>query len=73
LVEPSEARILWIRDTLHLAEVECSTAYLDEARARSDLQILSEPRPLPLDEQGQLCSLAEFGQHRSAGALLSPA
>jgi hypothetical protein len=73
LVEPSEARILWVRDTLHLAEVECSAAYLDQARARSDLQILTEPRPLPLDEQGQLCTLAEFGQQRAAGAMLSQA
>ncbi len=73
LVEPSVARILWIRDTLHLAEVECSAAYLDEARTRSDLQILTEPRPLPLDEQGHLCSLAEFGRIRSAGAMLSQA
>jgi hypothetical protein len=71
LVEPSEARILWIRDTLHLAEVECSVAYLDEARTRPDLQILIEPRPMPLDEQGQLCSLAEFSKHRAAQ--LSPA
>jgi hypothetical protein len=37
------------------------------------LQILTEPRPLPLDEQGQLCSLAQFGQLRSAGAQLSTA
>lgn len=32
LAEPHEARILWIADTLHLAEVECSEAYLEEAQ-----------------------------------------
>lgn len=47
-------RILWIEDTLHLAEVECSAAYLDEARGRSDLEILCEPRPLEFDAAGNL-------------------
>ncbi len=54
LAEPPDARLLWIRDTLDLAEVECSTAYWDEARCRDDLEILTEPRPLPLDAQGNL-------------------
>ncbi|MCR4411166.1 MAG: DUF362 domain-containing protein [Thermoguttaceae bacterium] len=54
LAEPPDARLLWIRDTLDLAEVECSTAYWDEARRRDDLEILTEPRPLPLDAQGNL-------------------
>ncbi|HBO46390.1 MAG TPA: [Fe-S]-binding protein [Planctomycetaceae bacterium] len=54
LVEPTDARVLWIRDTLHLAEVECSTAYLAEARHRDNLEVLAEPRRLPLDEVGNL-------------------
>jgi len=54
LAEPHEARILWIADTLHLAEVECSEAYLEEARGRPDLEILTEPRALPLDSAGNL-------------------
>jgi len=54
LTEPPDAKLLWIADTLHLAEVECSTAYLDEARGRSDLTILTEPRDLPLDAVGNL-------------------
>ena len=33
MVQPRDSRLLWIADTLHLAEVECSAAYLDEARA----------------------------------------
>ena len=35
-----DAKLLWIRDTLHLAEVECGEAYLAEARSRPDLEIL---------------------------------
>ena len=54
LVEPPQARLLWIADTLHLGEVECSAAYLDDARQRSDLEILTPPRDLPLDAEGNL-------------------
>ena len=54
LTEPPHAKLLWIRNTLALAEVECSAAYLDEARQRDDLEILTELRPLPFDEHGNL-------------------
>jgi hypothetical protein len=54
LVEPPEARILWIRNTLELSELACSAAYLEEARKRDDLEILSDPRPLPFDADGNL-------------------
>lgn len=64
LTEPPDARILWIQNTLDLVEVECSTAYLDEARARSDLEIVAEPRPLPLDAAGMLPPLASLAVGR---------
>ena len=54
LTEPADAKVLWIADTLHLAEVECSAAYLDEARSRDDLEILTRPRDLPFDASGNL-------------------
>jgi hypothetical protein len=54
LAEPPDAKMLWIRNTLALAEVACSSAYLAEARSRGDLEILSEPRPLEFDESGNL-------------------
>ncbi len=54
LVEPQDARLLWIPNTMQLGEVECSAAYLEEARSRSDLTILTPPRPLPLDAAGNL-------------------
>jgi hypothetical protein len=46
--------LLWIADTLHLTEVECSAAYLPEAQNRPDLQILTPPRDLPFDAAGNL-------------------
>jgi hypothetical protein len=57
LTEPPDAELMWIRNTLRVAEVECSTAYLEQARSRSDLEIVVEPRPLPLDADGNLRTL----------------
>jgi hypothetical protein len=54
LVDPPRAKLLWIHHTLDLAEVECSEAYLETARQRSDLEVLLKPRPLPLDPTGNL-------------------
>ena len=54
LVEPRHARLLWIADTLDLAEVECSAAYLDAARGRSDLEITIPPREMTFDAEGNL-------------------
>jgi hypothetical protein len=57
---PAEARLIWIQNTLKVAELECSEAYYDEARQRSDLEILTPPRTLPLGEDGQLPTVATF-------------
>jgi hypothetical protein len=52
LREPPDARVLWIKNTLELAEVECSAAYLEEARSRKDLEIIGPVRPLEFDAAG---------------------
>ena len=54
LVEPANAKLQWIRNTLRVEEVECSEAYFDEARQRPDLEVLSDPRALPFDGEGNL-------------------
>ncbi len=54
LTEPPDAKLLWIRNTMALAEVECSAIYLQEARGRDDLEILCDPRPLPFNADGNL-------------------
>ncbi|MHB8972180.1 MAG: nickel pincer cofactor-dependent isomerase, group 22 [Pirellulaceae bacterium] len=51
---PASARLMWIQNTLKVAELECSEAFFDEARQRSDLEILTQPRKLPLSDDGQL-------------------
>lgn len=58
LIEPPEARLLWIADTLHLGEMECSAAYLGEAQGRDDLEILTDLRSLPFDEADNLPELS---------------
>lgn len=57
LVKPKNAKLIWISDTLHLEEVECAETYLDKAKGRDDLEILTEPRVLPFDAAGNLPNL----------------
>lgn len=54
LTEPRDAQLLWICNTQTLTEVECSAAYLELARDRDDLEILTGARPLPFDAAGNL-------------------
>ncbi len=54
LVPPCQAKVMWIRNTLEVAEVECSEVYWEEAQRREDLEVLSEPSPLGWDEHGNL-------------------
>ena len=54
LIQPTDAKLLWIHNTMALAEVECSAAYLSEACDRDDLEILSDLRPISFDESGNL-------------------
>jgi hypothetical protein len=54
LTEPPHARLMWAHNTLDVAEVECSVAYLNEARERRDLEIIADPRPMPFDSAGNL-------------------
>jgi hypothetical protein len=54
LTPPAQARLQWIRNTRDLTQVECSVAYLDEARGRDDLEVITEAREMPLDAAGHL-------------------
>ncbi|HBE70182.1 MAG TPA: [Fe-S]-binding protein [Planctomycetaceae bacterium] len=53
-LKPEQVRAMWIRDTLSLDEVACSSGYLSQAQASSHLEILSDPQPLEFDESGNL-------------------
>jgi hypothetical protein len=43
LTEPPNAKLMWIHNTLDVVEVECSTAYLAEARTKSTSPAWREP------------------------------
>ena len=60
LTPPPAARIMWIENTLKIAEMECSEAYFEEASERSDLEILTQPRKLPLGEDGNLPAVSSL-------------
>ncbi len=49
-----EVKWMWILDTLHISELNCSEAFWNEARERDDLQPLTEPAPLRFDGDGDL-------------------
>jgi hypothetical protein len=58
LTPPEKARVIRVRNTLKLGEVEVSAAYFDEVRRRSDLSAVGDPRPLSFDAAGTLIPLA---------------
>jgi len=54
MVEPPQAKLMWIPNTLHLSELECSEAYYNQALETPNLTILEKPRSLPFDAAGNL-------------------
>lgn len=51
---PAEARVVWIRDTLSLAELEISESLLPEARANPRLAPCGEPHEIDFHPAGNL-------------------
>ncbi len=49
-----DARVVRVKNTLRLAEVEVSEAFLPEVAKRDDLQQMSDPAPLAFDATGTL-------------------
>jgi len=54
LVEPENAVVVQIRDTLHLGEVLVSEACLPEVQEREDLELIDGPFDTPFDADGNL-------------------
>jgi hypothetical protein len=54
LERPEEARVVRIKNTLRLAEVEVSEAFAKELAGRDDLTILGEAAPMAFDAKGAL-------------------
>lgn len=45
---------MWIQDTLHIEEIECSQGLWSPLSQQPDLEILTEPSPLEFDKHGDL-------------------
>jgi hypothetical protein len=54
LVKPEEARIVRIRNTLLLEELEVSESLLPEVTSRNTIRVLWGPKPLMFDSAGGL-------------------
>ncbi|MFN0124020.1 MAG: lactate racemase domain-containing protein [Blastocatellia bacterium] len=50
----SQGRVVRIKNTLSLSEIEMSAHYLDEISARGDLTVLGEPRDMDFMDNGNL-------------------
>jgi hypothetical protein len=57
LTPPERARVIRIRSTLMLGEIECSEALLPEIAKRPDLTVVGPGRPLGFDAAGQIIPL----------------
>ena len=68
LTPPRNARLLWIADTLHLDELECSEAYLAEARRHEHLEVLTDLRPWPFNSAGNLPDNQNSSAHPDSSA-----
>lgn len=54
ILDYGTCRLVRIRDTLHLGEIEISVNLLKEASSHPDIEILTEPYDLAFNEQGDL-------------------
>jgi hypothetical protein len=57
LTPPERARVIRIRSTLVLGEIECSEALLPEIAKRADLTLVGDGRPLGFDAAGRIIPL----------------
>ena len=56
LVEPKDARIIHIADTLKLEEMEISESMAAEAEGMANISIMGKPRPMAFDKKKNLIS-----------------
>ena len=54
LTAPEAARVVRIKNTLHLSEMECSEALLPEIKAHARLSVATDPAQMSFDAEGNL-------------------
>jgi hypothetical protein len=55
VVDPDDARVLRVRDTMYLEQLYASPALVEAARDRGDLAVVEEPKPITFN-QGQFAA-----------------
>ncbi len=63
LTTPENARLIRIKNTLVLGEIECSEAFLPEIRKSPNLEVVGEAYTLPFDAAGKIIPLFRGGAH----------
>jgi len=53
-VEPDKARVIHIKSTLEIGELEVSSAFMEEVEKREELKLIEESGPLSFDSEGTL-------------------
>ena len=64
LTPPERSRVVRIKNTLQVDEIEVSEIYEDEITHRPDLEILEGPRPMSFDDGGNLVPLLVHNANR---------
>ena len=54
IVNPEESKVIRIKNTLRLDEIEVSEGFLDTVKSRADLEIIGEPKDFEFDENDNL-------------------
>jgi hypothetical protein len=54
ILDYTKCRMVRLKDTLHLGEIEISESMLEEAKRHADIEIVSEPYELQFDNEGNL-------------------
>ncbi|OPX23265.1 MAG: [Fe-S]-binding protein [Candidatus Latescibacterota bacterium] len=57
VMDPREARVVWIKNTLEIAEMAVSEAFIPEMEGRANLKALTEPGEMRFDGEGNLVHL----------------
>jgi hypothetical protein len=53
-IDPEKARLIHIKNTLEMGEIDVSEAFLKEVEGRRSLKVLKELGPLAFDEEGKI-------------------
>jgi hypothetical protein len=64
LTPPEEVRMIRIRNTLNLTEIDISSRLAKQAALRSDLEVLAGPVRLAFDAAGELLPMLSGGRHQ---------